>query len=399
MNNTILTWLPKSNSFWIERTLLFLMYFLVSFLSVKSQQGINEFQLTGTTMIKNKDFVYISYYNNIKQKGINDSCKITDGKFTLTGMISQPAAAFIRLDRSHIVDDQTATIIIEPSIMKIKVLPSPFRVEVLLGSKTTLEYDSLQKKKNLLDVTYIKLITELAHAKNQENFNELHNELDPYFEKLQKLDLDFIDAHPQSFATGFLLQDFYRDIKVDRLQLYYDAMGKSLQESIYGDRLKEVIQSKKSKNSGSKAPNFSSVTNTNQVISLSDFSGRYVILDFWAHWCIPCRQSSPNLIKLFNKYHGKGLEIISIADDDSAQDEWKKAIKNDNVDIWFNVLRGIKKNAVGEVDKSKSINDIYNVSALPTKILIDQSGIIIGTYIGTEADKKLEEKLKKYFND
>ena len=397
MTNYILDYHTKSKSFCIERTLFFLMYFLISFFSVKSQQVIFEFQLTGTTMIKNKDFVYISYYNNIKQKGINDSCKITDGKFTLRGKISQPAVAFVRLDRSQNLDDQSATIFIEPSLMKFKIMESPFTVDVLSGSKTTIEYDSLQKQQKLLDLTYIKLITKLANTKNNEDFDKLHKELEPYYEKVQKLNFAFIDAHPQSFATGFLLQNYMSDLPVDRLQLYYDAMGKDLQESIYGDRFKDIIQRKKIRKSGSKAPNFSSVTNTNQVISLSDFSGRYVLLDFWAHWCIPCRQSSPDLIKLFNKYHGKGLEIISIADDDYAQDEWKKAIKNDKIDIWYNVLRGIKKNAVGEIDKSKSLNDIYDVSVLPTKILIDQSGIIIGTYKGTEADKKLAEKLQKLF--
>lgn len=112
---------------------------------------------------------------------------------------------------------------------------------------------------------------------------------------------------------------------------------------------------------------------------------------------MPCRQSSPDLIKLFNKYHDKGLEIIGVADDDTYQDEWKKAIENDKVGIWYNVLRGLEKNAAEEIDKTKSINDMYNVNLLPTKILIDQSGMIIGTYIGTEADEKLEKKLKKIF--
>lgn len=382
---------------WPQPVILLLACFLFCFLPGKSQQLVNQFQLAGTTLIKNKDVVYIGYYSNIKQKGINDSCKIMDGKFLFKGMISEPAIVFIRLSRDQIVDDETVIIFIEPSVMQIKLLSSPFTVELLSGSKTNLEYDSLQKKKNLLQEKYKKAIDEMKNRKDDENNDELGKKLEPYYDGLQQLDFAFFATHPQSFATGYLLQGYYATLDVDSLQSYYNAMGTILKESIYGDQLKDVIQRKKSRLPGHKAPDFSSVTNTNQIISLSDFNGRYIILDFWAHWCVPCRQTSPDLIKLFNKYHDKGLEIIGVADDDTEQGEWKKAIENDKVGIWYNVLRGLKKNTMEEIDKTKSINDMYNVHLLPTKILIDQSGMIIGTYEGTEADEKLEKKLSKIF--
>ena len=102
------------NFCFFKPTIFFVVYFLFCFLSGKSQKLENEFQLTGTILIKNKNFVYISYYNNIKQKGVNDSCKIIDGNFFLKGVISQPTVAFIRLDRTSRMDDQTAIIFIEP---------------------------------------------------------------------------------------------------------------------------------------------------------------------------------------------------------------------------------------------------------------------------------------------
>lgn len=387
----------RVNFCFFKPTIFFVVCFLFCFLSGKSQKLENEFQLTGTILIKNKDFVYISYYNNIKQKGINDSCKIMDGIFFLKGVISQPAVAFIRLDRTSRVDDQTAIIFIEPSVMKIKILSDPFKVDILSGSKTNLEYDSLQNKKNLLQIEYKKQLTEPAETTNDDNNDELQKRLEPYYYRLQQLDFAFFDEHPQSFATGFLLQQYYRTLTADSLQLYYDAMGYILKESIYGDQLKDVTRRKKTRLPGNRAPDFSTVTNTNQTISLSDFKGRYVLLDFWAHWCVPCRKSSPDLIKLFNKYHNKGLEIIGVADDDFKELEWRKAIENDKIGIWYNVLRGLKKNKLEEIDKTESLNDIYNVHALPTRILIDHSGMIIGTYEGTDADEKLQKKLSKLF--
>lgn len=226
-------------------TIFFVVCFLFCFLSGKSQKLVNEFQLTGTTLIKNKDVVYIGYYNNIKQKGINDSCKITDGKFFIKGMISQPAVAFITLSRDRPIDDQMAIIFIEPSVMKIKLLSGPFTVDVLSGSKTNLEYDSLQKKKKLLQEKYKKPLEEMNNRKDDENNDELGKKLEPFYEGVKQLDCAFFAAHPQSFATGYLLQGYYRTFAADTLQLYYNAMGNILKESIYGDQLKDVIQRKK----------------------------------------------------------------------------------------------------------------------------------------------------------
>ncbi len=377
--------------------IFFALNSLVFSINVISQPVGQSFQIDGTLISPVYGTIYFSYYSSIRKKRIDDSCKIVRGKFAFRGMLSEPAVAFLSLTKEIPINSQTTNMFIEPGLMKLKLTTDPVKVKMISGKKTQSEYENLNAKKKILETIYKKTIAEFETEEDGKRKDEIEIELAPYYKATRQLDIDFFTTHPQSFVTGFLLQYYYRSISIDSLQAYYNAMGEILKESIYGDQLQDIIQRKILRVSGKKAPDFTSLTNSRQIISLSDFKGRYVILDFWAHWCVPCRQSLPGLIQLFNKYHDKGLEIIGVADDDTSQDEWKQAIENDKVGIWYNVLRGLKKSALGDIDKTKSINDLYNVNLLPTKILIDQSGSIIGTYVGTEADEKLEKKLQKIF--
>jgi len=121
------------------------------------------------------------------------------------------------------------------------------------------------------------------------------------------------------------------------------------------------------------------------VVSLSDFKGKYVLLDFWASWCGPCRINNPILKSIINKYKNFNFELISISADEKS-DKWKTAIKKDAMN-WVNLsdLKGMKSQVVIE----------YGISAFPTYILIDPSGKII---LRTENEiEKIREKIAEIF--
>ncbi|MGZ4000693.1 MAG: TlpA disulfide reductase family protein, partial [Mucilaginibacter sp.] len=113
--------------------------------------------------------------------------------------------------------------------------------------------------------------------------------------------------------------------------------------------------------------------------------------------CGPCRASTPHLIELYKKYHKRGLEVVAVADDDGATASWKKAIAQDKSDLWHNVLRGLKRDKMNNADISASINDQFAVSTLPTRILIDENGVILARYTDTEEAKALDKKLAEVF--
>jgi thiol-disulfide isomerase/thioredoxin len=135
-------------------------------------------------------------------------------------------------------------------------------------------------------------------------------------------------------------------------------------------------------------------------LKLTDFRGKYVLVDFWASWCVPCRAGNPHLLSLYAKYKDKGFEIIGVSDDDSNHEAWKKAVEKDGIGVWKHVLRGLKRDPNSEYgfDKSASISDRYGISSLPTKILIDPAGVIIGRYGGGgEDDAAMDKKLAEVF--
>ena len=131
----------------------------------------------------------------------------------------------------------------------------------------------------------------------------------------------------------------------------------------------DAAQSLKNSDVGGKAPAFTAKTPEGGKLSLKDAMGAYTIIDFWASWCGPCRKENPNVVRVYNKYHDKGLNIISVSLDKAGQkDRWIKAIEKDKMD-WFHV-----SNLQFWQDP---IAKQYGVRSIPATFLLDKNGIII----------------------
>ncbi|HBB06388.1 MAG TPA: thioredoxin, partial [Bacteroides sp.] len=116
--------------------------------------------------------------------------------------------------------------------------------------------------------------------------------------------------------------------------------------------------------------------------------------DFWASWCVPCRKSNPHMKEMYAKWHDKGLEYVYVADNDSNPDNWRKAIKEDGLEAFHHVLRGLKvdrSNGGYKFDHTNDISEKYAIHFLPTKYLIDREGKIVGKFESDELEAKLKE--------
>ena len=137
---------------------------------------------------------------------------------------------------------------------------------------------------------------------------------------------------------------------------------------------------------GDLAPDFTAPTPEGQQITLSKIKGKVTIIDFWASWCKPCRIENPNLVKVYNEYHDKGLEIISVAlDRENKKEFWTQAIQKDQLN-WYNV------------SNLKYWNDpiakAYNVNSIPATFIIDENGVIIADRLrGADLETKIKELL------
>ncbi|WP_158587719.1 TlpA family protein disulfide reductase [Algoriphagus lacus] len=122
-----------------------------------------------------------------------------------------------------------------------------------------------------------------------------------------------------------------------------------------------------------------------QIHSLASLKGKFILLDFWASWCGPCRKENPNLLSLYKRYRSEGFEIFSYSVDQNSK-AWKKAVAADSL-IWTNVI----EQPDGNYFPSEAI---YKVKLLPTSYLINPDGIIVAKdFRGTELEGKLKEVL------
>lgn len=201
--------------------------------------------------------------------------------------------------------------------------------------------------------------------------------------------MDWIAAHPdEEYALWLFLRSGLTYKTAVELQEQYNRFTVRVQQSESGQQLAEMIRVRGALLPGAEAPAFT-LKNiyTDDDISLADYRGKYVLLDFWASWCGPCRNSHPHLIGIEQKYKADNFVLLGIASD-RKDDVIKEAAGKDGI-TWPQM------NIYEKRSGQKPMSEMYDISALPTKILIDPQGKIVARYIGDVAE--IDTKLKEIF--
>lgn len=196
----------------------------------------------------------------------------------------------------------------------------------------------------------------------------------------------FADSIAPSYVAHYIAMDFLNNPRghYDFLENIADKFKKDIDKYSYARPLIEKVATldKDFLKPGTEAPNFTLPTPEGESLSLKDMRGKYVLVDFWAAWCRPCRMENPNLVRMYKKYHDKGFDILGVSLDKD-REKWLSAIEKDNLE-WHHVS-DLKQWRSEVVEK-------YQIKGIPFAVLVDPEGKVVATNLRGE---QLEEKLKE----
>ena len=398
----------------------FLFISIIVFLVACNGIPNNTFKLEGYIENAADSETIILYYNIINNNELHeiaDTAKIINGKFEFEGKIDGLTAADLVIYPNEV--PISSHIYLEPTSMKIQINKNQAFAYKLSGTKVEKESLELRKALECYEKVYyeglkrmddifkqIKLNVDknnllvLDSLFNLLGYTKEHN-ITPYV-KIYESYHDFILKHNTYKIVPDLIYLITKaeSLPIDTIKsLFNDLPYQSKTSSMGKIALKQIeyLESEKETESviddtlkGKPAPDFTRRDFLGKTIRLSDFNNKnYVLLDFWASWCIPCIKEIPKIKNLYDQYNEKGLMIISIScDKDNAS--WLNAINRYQLEKWPQILSIEDKNDTDDIFLK------YNVSPIPHFILIDKQGIIIErwSYLGEEQLNEIEKALK-----
>jgi peroxiredoxin len=337
--------------------------------------------------------VYLTY----QQEGqiMKDSVMLQKGQFSFKGKVNNPAQATIFVKEpgaKQVVAGDEATFYLENSKISI-TSPDSLWKATIKGSRTNDDELTLRQ----LQKPYRKVADSVMRVYNSWTPEQ---KKDTALVKTLSLPMRVTQAGYDSVSRGFInshLNSFialhvFREMELgynfnpDTAGARFARFPASLRDSYSGKKLAAMIETGRKTNTGVVAMDFTQNDTTGRPVKLSDFRGKYVLVDFWASWCKPCRAENPNLLKAYNKYKDRNFTILGVSlDDEDGRKAWLHAVVKDGMP-WTQVsdLKGFKSQAA--VD--------YGINAIPANFLIGPDGKIVARNLrGDELEKKLAEIL------
>lgn len=310
------------------------------------QQSPKGYKIEGEITDAPDGEIYLKMFRN-KMFFDVDTALIKDGKFEFEGTVDQPllygiATADMNYPKLLFVENRAMPVKISDKGSKIEVTNSP--------------------------------VNELFQA-NAEKVFEANFNID-----------SLISANPESPAAAFYLYRYFTyQLPLDQLKATRAKISPSLNDSPYVKDLDAIIRQLENVEIGKEAPAFSLPDTSGQVVALSDFKGKYVLLDFWASWCPPCRKENPNVVEAFRKYKDKNFTVVGISLDNDKK-RWIDAINADSL-TWTH-LSDLKY-------WDSEIPALYGVRGIPANVLINPDGKIVAKNItGEELQNTLKNILE-----
>lgn len=349
-----------------------------------SQKKGGGYQIEGNIKGLDTGKIYFAHFARDRKM---DSTQIVKGKFRFSGKLDNPMPVIIWT--APLGYGKNTLFFAENSNIRITIDTANTREAVITGPASQKDFAAFTNALKPYDTQIEKLYQLRTASKgNQARIDSIGKVWEGVSEEKKLAAKKFIQENPRSIVAAYgITRHFMTQPDVDELEALYNGLAPVIQQTSIGKDVATTLNKEKATGIGRMAPEFTQNDTLGNPVSLRSFRGQYVLVDFWASWCGPCRAENPNVVKAFNKYKHKNFTVLGVSlDNPGKKQAWLDAIHKDGL-TWPHVsdLKGWENEA----------SNLYGVSAIPSNFLIDPQGKIIGKNIRGE---KLEEILSGLFN-